>query len=157
LYRFIHPMLYNSKKVRPILLYIFIATFILSWILGTNSINLAFLFQSGALSGAVVDRMEYVNSEDAAKLVANRAEDSRFLSVEKYFIIVIKIFVFIAVLVTNKLLKKSKGNKTAYTNLFALVLLFYSFSFIAASIPSGGRFMNIAHVFLFVLLVKVYV
>lgn len=156
LYRFIHPMLYNCKKVRPILLYIFIATFILSWILGTNSINLGFLSQVDVLPEAVGGRIDYINSEDTAKMVANRAENSMFLSVQKYFIIGIKIFVFIAVLFSNKLLKKMKGDKTIYTNLFALVLFFYSFSFIAASIPSGGRFMNIAHLFLFVLLVKFY-
>jgi hypothetical protein len=157
LYRFFHPSLYNSEKVRSVLLYMFIVTFFLSWILGINSINLGFLSQSGVLSGAVADRIDFVNSADTAKLVETRAENSMFLSVQKYFDIGVKIYVFIAILYINKLLKEMKGNKTIYTNLFALVLFFYSFAFIALSVPSGGRFMNIAHLFLLVLLVKVYV
>lgn len=157
LYRFVHPMLYNSKRVNPVLLYMFIIAFVLSWILGTNSINLGFLTQADVLPSAVGNRMDYINSEDTANLVANRADNSLFLSVQKYFNYGIKIYVFMAVLFLNKLIKKMKGDKTAYTNLFAFVLFFYAFAFIASSVPSGGRFLSIAHLFLFVLLVKVYV
>lgn len=155
-YRFIHPILYNSKGVRPILLYMFIVAFGASWVLGINSINLGFLTEADFLPGAVGSRMDYVNSEDTANLVANRADNSLFLSVQKYFNYGIKIYVFIAVLFLNRLLKRMKGDKTAYTNLFAFVLFFYAFAFIASSVPSGGRFLNIAHLFLFVLLVKFY-
>src|SRR5690606_15088281 len=51
LYWFIHPLLFNNKKVKPILLYIFIISWLLSWFLQKNAINLGFLTQSDALSG----------------------------------------------------------------------------------------------------------
>lgn len=157
LYRFIHPMLYNNKGVNPFLLYMFIGSFAASWVLGTNSINLSFLVGSDALSGEVGDRIRYINSDETANLVESRAESSLFLGVQKYFVYAIKIYVFISVLFLNKLLKRMKGDrKIEYTNLFAFVLFFYSFAFIAMSFPSGGRFMNIAHLFLIVLITKFY-
>lgn len=157
LYRFIHPVLYNNNKVKPLLLYIFLVAFIFSWVLSTNAINIGFLLQPGVLDGAAADRIEFMNSSDTANLVETRAENSLFLSVQKYFTIGIKIYVLITVLLINKFFKKMKGDKLAYTNIFAFVLFFYAFSFIATSFPSGGRFMNIAHLFLFLLLAKVYV
>jgi hypothetical protein len=36
-------------------------------------------------------------------------------------------------------------------------MFFYSFAFIATSFPSGARFLNIAHLFLMVLMLKLYV
>jgi hypothetical protein len=35
-------------------------------------------------------------------------------------------------------------------------MFFYSFGFIATSFPSGGRFLNIAHLFLMLLMVIMY-
>lgn len=156
LYWFIHPLLFNNKKVKPILLYIFIISWLLSWFLQKNAINLGFLTQSDALSGAVGSRISYVNSEDVANLVENRQSNSLFLSVQTYFNYAIKVYVFISILFLNNLFKRAKGNLTAYTNIFAFVLVFYSITFIATSFPSGGRFLNIAHLFMCVLLVKVY-
>ncbi|NMH25347.1 EpsG family protein [Flavobacterium solisilvae] len=155
LYRFVHPMLYNSKRVNPILLYMFIIAFGFSWVLKTNSINLTFL-TSYMLSGEVVERIDYVNSEEIANLVEGRKETSLFLNVQQYFDYGIKIYVFVAVLFLNRLIKRMKGDKTIYTNLFAFVLFFYAFAFLASSVPSGSRFFDIAHLFLFVLLVKFY-
>lgn len=156
LYRFVHPLLYDNKKFASILLYIFIGTFCASWILETNAINLGFLTQNDALAGAVGDRIDYVNSEQVAELVESRKSDSLFLSVQTYFNYAIKIYIFIGILFLNKLLKRMKGDRTSYTNLFAFVLFFYSVAFIATSFPSGGRFMSIAHLFFLVLLGKFY-
>lgn len=156
LYRFIQPFLYNRKGVSPWLFYVFIIAFFASWILGTNSINLGFLTQTDAISGAVGNRLTYVNSEDVATLVESRREDSVFLSVRKYFDYGIKVYVFIGVIFLYNLLKKMRGNKTEYTRFFAFILFFYSFAFIATSFPSGSRFMNIAHLFLFIYLAKNY-
>lgn len=156
LYRFVHPMFYNSKMANSILFYVFTVAFVLSWVLGTNSINLGFLTQAGILSGEVGSRIDYLNSGDVASMVEARRDKSLFLSVQKYFDYGIKMYIFIAVLFLNKLIKKMKGDKTVYTNLFAFVLVFYAFAFIASSIPSGGRFLNIAHLFLLVLMVKFY-
>lgn len=156
LYRLIQPILYNNKGVSSVLFYVFIAAFAASWILGTNSINLGFLTQGDALSGAVGNRLDYVNSQDAATLVENRREGSMFLGIQKYFDMAIKVYVFISVLFLHRLLKKMKGDKTEYARFLAFILFFYAFVFIATSFPSGGRFMNIAHLFLFVYLAKNY-
>jgi hypothetical protein len=156
LYRFIHPLLYNDKSVSKNLYYFFIIAFMASWVLGTNSINLGFLSQVSSLSGEVGNRMEYVNSEDITNLVDNRRENSLFLGVQQYFLDGIKIYVFIVVLFLHKQIKKMAGNKKVLTNLLAFVLFFYTFAFIANSFPSGGRFMNIAHLFFIILLVKFY-
>ncbi|OBW42118.1 hypothetical protein AB670_01538 [Chryseobacterium sp. MOF25P] len=155
LYRFIHPLFYNKKGVMPVLFYIFIATFAASWFLSTNSINIGFLADSDSL-GAAGSRMNSLNTQDMANLVENRRDNSLFLGVQKYFDYGIKIFVFISILFLHKLLKRMKGDKTEYTSFFAFVLFFYSFAFIATSFPSGARFMNIAHLFLLVFLVKNY-
>lgn len=156
LYRFIHPVLYNSKRVNRILLCLFILTFFASWILDTNSINLSFLTQNDILAGAVGDRINYLNTDDIAILVSNRRNTSLFLGVQQYFDYAIKIYVFITVLFLYKLLKRITGNNINCTNLFAFVLAFYSFAFIATSFPSGSRFLYIAHLFFILLLCRFY-
>lgn len=156
LYQFVHPMLYNSKQYKPLLLYAFILIFMASWVLETNSIDLGFLTQSDVLLGAVGDRIDYIGSDDITNLVVQRKDTSVFLSVQKYFDYAIKIYFFIVVLFLNRLLGKIEGDKTAYTSLFAFVLFFYSFALLAASFPSGVRFLNIAHLFLLVLFAKFY-
>jgi hypothetical protein len=155
-YRFTHHFLYTSKGVRPILLYVFVLAFIASWVLSTNAINLDFFAQSSPLSGSVGNRIDYLNSEDIAELVENRKDSSLFLNVRQYFDYAIKFYVFIAVLFLYKLNKGMKENKALYGNLLTFVLFFYSFAFIAASFPSGGRFLNIAHLFLVLLMCKFY-
>jgi hypothetical protein len=137
-------------------LYLFVLAFISSWFLKTNSIDLGFLTQTEVLSGAVANRIDYVNSKDVANLVQNRSENSLFLSVQKYFDFGIKIFVLISVVLIKDLIKRMTGDKTEYTKLFALVLFLYIFAFIAISFPSGARFLAIAHLFLILLLGKLY-
>lgn len=157
LYKFVHPLLYDSDGVKPILLYVFIITFMASWFLKTNFINLSFLSNTAALNGAVGYRLNYLNSDDITDLVNSRKSTSLFLGVQQYFLNAIKIYIFISVLFLNKLLKRMKvGNKIEYTNLFAFVLFFSSFAFIANSFPSGGRFMAFAYLFFAVCLVKFY-
>ena len=157
LYAFIHPKLYNSKGVKPVLFYMFIATFFASWFLKTNSINLSFFTQSDALSGAVGSRLDFINSDRVTQIVDSRKGNSLFLSVQTYFNYAIKIYIFISILFLNKLLKRMKDNKKIeYTNFFAFILFFFSLSFIATSFPSGGRFLNLAFLFFVLYLVKFY-
>lgn len=156
LFRLIHGFLYNSHKINPLLIYVFAASFLASLILKTNSINIGFLSQSSALSGEIGNRLNYVNSEETAALVNNRKNNSLFLSVEQYFDIAIKIYIFISVLYLNKLIKRIKVNRLEYTRLFSFVLMFYSFTFIATKFPSGGRFLSIAHLFFILLIGKIY-
>lgn len=157
LYKFVHPWLYNGKRVKPLLFYVFVATFSASWFLKTNFINLDFLSSTEALSGAVGNRLNYMNSQQVANLYSERKATSLFLGVQEYFNYAIKIYVFISVLFLNKLLKRMKfDNKIEYTNFFAFVLFFFSFNFIASSFPSGSRFMAFSFLFFIVYLVKLY-
>jgi uncharacterized UBP type Zn finger protein len=128
----------------------------LSWFITTNSISLGFLTSTGVISGAVGERIDYVNSSNVAALVESRSDNSLFLSVQNYFNYGIKIYVFICVLYLYKLIHKIKGEKTEYVNILSFVMFFYSFAFIAISFPSGSRFFDIAHLFLLVLLSKIY-
>jgi hypothetical protein len=95
-YKFLlNPFLYNEKKVSAILYYSFIITFILSWVLTTNSIDIGFIKDSEVFEGEVVNRMEFLNSKKVANIVNSRRENSLFLSVQKAFDYFVKIFVFI--------------------------------------------------------------
>ena len=156
IYRFIHPILYNAKSVSTLLFYVFIISFGISWVLDVNSINLSFLSQSGIISGVLGNRIEFLNSEDVANIVESRIENSTFLTVRSYFDYGIKIYILILILFIKKLLKKIDDNKLEYNNILAFVLFFYSFAFLATSFPSGVRFLNIAHLFFCLLLIKIY-
>lgn len=156
LYRVIEPFIWSKSGVNQIMINIFIITFILSWFLGTNFINLSFLTNSDIISGAAGDRINYLNSSEITSLVEKRKENSLFLSVQNYFDIGIKLFVFFIILFIHKILKKINGNKVEYIRFFAFVVFFYSVAFLALSFPSGGRFLIIAHLFLFLFLGKFY-
>lgn len=157
LYKFVHPWLYNTYRIKPVLFYIFVTTFIASWFIKINSINLGFLTGTDALSGAVGSRLNYLQSYYITDLVYSRRSTSLFLGVQEYFNYAIKIYVFISVLFLNKLLKRMEvDNKIEYTNLFAFVLFFFSFAFLANSFPSGGRFMSFALLFFVLYVVKFY-
>ncbi|WP_316790879.1 EpsG family protein [Pedobacter frigoris] len=155
-YKLVERLLYTKDEVKSILFYAFILAFIASWILGANSINLSFLSQADVLSGAVGARMNYINSSEVANLVENRGESSLFLGIQKYFGYGIKIYVFVVILFLRKLLNRAKKDKIEFSRLFAFVLFFYSVAFIASSIPSGGRFLNIGHLFMILLLGRCY-
>jgi hypothetical protein len=154
---FLHSFLFNEKQVSPLLYYIFIICFFVSWVLSTNSIEIGFLKDSEVFTGEVANRIEFLNSEKAANIVNSRSENSQFLTVQRYFNIIIKIYVFISVLFLKKRITTITGNKLKYNSILAFVMFFYSFAFIATSFPSGARFLNIAHLFLMVLMVKMYV
>lgn len=156
LYKFIHPMLYNNKSIKSILLYIFIASFIASWILKTNSINLGFLTESEVISGEIGERIGYINRDEAGALIEDRIANSAFLNVKQYFNDAIKIYVFVIVLFLYRLLKRMRGNKIEYNRFFSFILFYYSIAFVATSFPSGGRFLVIAHLFLFLYMAKMY-
>lgn len=156
IYSLVGRWFYSVDGVSKLLYFFFILTFVVSWFLGTNSINIGFLSQSEALSGAVGSRLEYINSHEVAEIVDNREESSTFVAFQKYFSHAVKLYVFVVILYLRNLFGRFKGDKTRYTRLFAFVLFFYSVSFIASSIPSGGRFLSIAHLFLIILLSMCY-
>lgn len=155
-YRIVESFLYNNKTVGITLFYTFIMAYTASWFLNTNAINLSFISQDSFFSGAIGNRLEYINSSDVGMAVDQRRDNSLFLSVQTYFDYGIKIYVLVVILCLRRWLKAMTGVRTEYVRLFAFVLFFYAFAFIATSIPSGGRFLNIAHLFLIILLGKFY-
>ncbi|GGE00573.1 EpsG family protein [Planktosalinus lacus] len=156
LYKLVHQFFYNKIGVKPLLYYVFVITFLASWFLETNLIKIGFLSQMDIFSGAIGNRMEFLNSSEVANLVDSRKDNSLYLNVKTYFDYGIKIWVFVMVLFIRKLLKKSVGDKSEFTKLFAFVIFFYCLSFVLSTIPSGARFLGIAHLFMILLLVKIY-
>ncbi|MFD0939112.1 EpsG family protein [Pedobacter boryungensis] len=156
LYKLLERILNNKDKINSWLFYAFVLAFAVSWVLGSNTINLGFLSQADVFSGAVGARMKYVNSLEVSNLVEGRNGSSIFLTLQKAFGYGIKIYVFVAALFIRYWLKIATGNKTEYIRLFNFILFFYTVAFIASSIPSGGRFLNIGHMFMILLLGKFY-
>ncbi len=156
IYKFVHPLLYSNKGVNIYLYYLFTISFIASWFLKTNSIDLSFITQGEELSGAVGERINYVNSDEVTKLTETRTGSSAFLGIQEYFHYATKIYVYVVVTFLYKQIQRMKGDLKWFTSMMAFLLFFYSFAFIATSFPSGGRFMSIAHLFLMILIAKFY-
>lgn len=157
IFKFAHPFLYNFNRVKNILFYVLIFSFSLSFILGTNAINLNFLIEGSNSNGEVANRLNYVNSSELANLINKRNINSLFLSVQKYFLLTTKIYIFISLLIINRLMNKiNNKDKKYYLNFYSFILLFFSFAFIATSIPSGVRFLSIGYLFFTVFLVSIY-
>ena len=158
IFKLIHSRLYNSKKIKNILIYLFVISFAASFVLKTNFINLKFLTEVELIEGTeAAYRLNYINSEETSKLIESRSNNSIFLRTQKLFLLLIKTYIFFSCLKIIKILKKLKGDfKKKHLQLLSFVLLFLSFSFVIESFPSGGRFMNIAYLFYFIYLVRLY-
>ncbi|MDC0086568.1 hypothetical protein OAI39_03945 [Polaribacter sp.] len=155
--KFLHNKLYNFKGIKNILILTFIFSFFLSFILSTNFINISFLTEPIGLDSAIGARLDYINSDYITDLVNKRSSNSIFLTTQKYFLITIKIYLFISVLKLNNFFNK-RNIKFSKKNmkLFSFVIMFLSFCFIAESIPSGGRFMNFAYLFYVLFLLQLF-
>jgi|26BtaG_2_1085354.scaffolds.fasta_scaffold00671_5 hypothetical protein len=150
------PFTYNSSNVRPVVLYIFIATSILTLFVDTNLFNLGFLTQLDIVPDAAANRIDYVNSDEVSEIVEARAGDSLFLKVSSYFNYLITAYVLVVMLYIKRFIKNSVDELVSLNLMFSFTLLYYSFANIALSFPSGSRFMVIAHMFLIILLSKFY-
>jgi len=154
--KLIMPFTHDSVKIKPVLFYIFIITFTLSLFLDTNSFDVSFIGRSGVLPTAVSDRVDYINSDEVTDIVESRANNSLFVAVSIYFKYMISIYVLIAIIYIKKIIKNSSGNLKEINLLFSFVLLYYSFANLASTMPSGGRYMQIGHIFLFILICRLY-
>lgn len=154
--KLVMPHTYNARNSKPIVFYIFITTFLISFFLDTNTINLSFLTNSNILPDAAANRIDYVNSEEIVELVDKRAESSLYLTVQSFFNGLISIYVLTVIIYIRKKIENSSGDFTSINKIFSLTLLFYAFAYISISIPSGSRFMDIAHIFLIILLCSFY-
>lgn len=155
--KFFHKKLYNLKGIKNILMLTFILSFLLSFILSSKFINMNFLTQFLGLDTAIGARLDYISSEEVADLVKQRSSNSIFITVQKYFLIIIKFYLFISIIKLNKFFKNRNINfsKTDMT-LFSFVIMYLSFCFIAESFPSGGRFMNYGYLFFVLILLQVF-
>lgn len=154
--KLIMPFTYNSLNIKPIVFYIFIITFVASFFLNTNVINIGFISDLSVVPGGIVDRLDYVNSDEVSDIVETRAGNSLFLTVSSYFNYLISAYVLIVMLYIKRFIKKPSGSFREINILFSFTLLYYSFAHIAVSFPSGSRFMDIAHMFLIILLCRFY-
>lgn len=150
------PFTYNSKNIKPLVFYVFIITFVASFFLSTNVINLNFIADSSFLPSAAADRMSYVNSEKVTEIVHARSESSFFLTVASYFSYLVSAYIFFVIIYIRKFIKNNAINSLEINLMFSFTLIYYSFAHIAGSIPSGLRFMDIAHMFLIILLCRFY-
>lgn len=155
--KLIMPFTYSSTSVKSTVFYAFIITFLSSFFLSTNAIDVGFIADSNILPGAASDRISYVNSDRVTDIVDSRSGNSFFLKVSSYFSYLISFYVFIVILYIHRFIKNIPEKSYELNLMFSFVLLYYSFAYIAASIPSGGRFMDIAHMFLIILLCRFYI
>lgn len=154
-YKFISILFYDKYRVSKNLYYLFLVVYVLSWFLKTNTIDLSFVTQSEVISGEVANRVDFINSSNVTDIVEKRKDNSLFLSVQKYFDFLIKLFVLVAIHKIRDILERNNFQDLYLNKLFTFTLLFYVFAFIAVSFPSGGRFLVFAHMFLFIVIGRI--
>ncbi len=150
------PFTYRSSSTKSFIFYIFVITFASSFFLSTNIIDVNFITSSNILPSAASDRMSYVNSEQVTEIVDARSEGSLFLTVSSYFSYLVSAYVFFVILYMRNFIKKNSIYSKEINIMFSFTVLYYSFAYIAGSIPSGLRFMDIAHMFLIIFLCRFY-
>ena len=148
----LNKVMYSETRINSVLFFIFILTFLASWILGTNSINIGFLAQTSLLSESVGNKVELYNSDKLTETVSER--NSAFHIVSQLFANIIKVYLFIFILIVRNKLKNYPSLELS--RLLAFIMFFLSVSFLASTIPSGARFIMIGYLFVMVLFVRYY-
>jgi hypothetical protein len=153
LFKFFKKITYNNKGIPKWVLVIYIVTFLLSWILDTNVIKLDGLNGLLGFSGSIENKVDLYNSDQITEVI-NERQTSLFHRVNKLFSSLIKILFFMIIIKVYNILKIF--NNQSHNRLFAFILTFTSFSYIAAIIPSGGRFLTLAYLFLLILILRLF-
>ena len=126
--KLLHNKLYYSNGIKNILILTFIFSFLLSFFLKTNFINISFLTQFIGVDNAIGARLDFMNSDYVTNLVKEQANNSLFLTVKNYFQLLIKIYLFISVLLINYFFRRENFKVDTKTlRLFSFVILFLSF------------------------------
>ena len=155
-YTFKH--LFNSNsKLSSLLYYIFVFTFLLSFVMDTNVIKLDILSDATPLQGSVTNKISVYNSDKIGELYKNRINTSFFLTVSKYFGYAMKIYFFTFIIFSKKLIEKIKYQDSKLNKLIVFILFFMSISYILSSVPSGGRFLIIGYISCILLMLKLYI
>lgn len=148
---------YFNKKQKDFnwVYWLFTISLILSLIIPANFFAVDFLLNLGIFSDSVKWKLDAYTSDNATSLYNERLETSLFLNVSKYFGNVIKLVLLILVFMI-----KRKASRFAilgeFKGFYYILLLYLSFGFIAASVPSGGRFLIIGYMLFFYFFYQVY-
>ena len=148
-------ILFLKDKINTFLYFLFVFSFVVSWILETNIINLDFL-SNIIPSDSISNKIDKYNSDEMADLYQKRASESLFLKVSTFFLTLLKICVFFFIVYSRKLLKKIKEPNPVLNKLLSFVLFYFSFAFIISTLPSGTRFLMIGYLFFIIFILKLY-
>ncbi|MFT6601869.1 MAG: hypothetical protein ACJAZZ_001009 [Dokdonia donghaensis] len=139
-----------------LLFYVFVGSFLISWLLSTNVIKLDFL-SSIIPSESISNKLAAYNSDDTALMVEKRASESLFLNISDFFIGCIKIVVFLIICHFRFLLIKHEFVERYIRRFFAFILFYFSLAFIASSVPSGVRFVMVGNIFAMFFFMLIYI
>ena len=145
--------LYSKTEISKVVFIVFIITFILSWVLETNSFSLGFLADQDVLNSSISGKVELYNSDRVTQNINERGT-SFFHTVETIFGNTIKLYIFIIILRMRKIIMNKPDPLSV--KMLAFVMVFISFGFIAKVIPSGGRFQTIAYMAALLLFLRIY-
>ena len=151
LYVLIKKITYSSTGVNKILYYSFIVSFIASWVLESNIISLDFI-GSFVPSDSISNKIGTYNSSEVADVYKERASNSPFLIVSNFFQNLIKIAFFTILVYLKREFQKINDKSLVISKLMAFVFFYFTFSFIIATIPSGGRFLMVGYLFALMLI-----
>lgn len=151
LYLMLKKITYSTTGVNKILYYSFIGSFIISWVLESNIISFDFI---GGLvpSDSISNKIGTYNSSEVADIYKERASNSPFLMVSNFFQSFIKIVFFAILVYLKRKLQRYNAKNLIINKLMAFVFFYFTFSFIIATMPSGGRFLMVGYLFALVLI-----
>ncbi|WP_271856131.1 EpsG family protein [Patiriisocius marinus] len=147
-------LLFKADQTSPWIFTIFVLTFLCSFILESNIINLSSL--SSFLFPSLASKLELYNSSELAEVYEERGK-SLFHTVATTFNYVARFYIFILILKIKKTLKNATDENPELQQLFNFLLLFFSITFMLTLFPSGGRFMTISTQIFFFFLIRFYV
>lgn len=147
---------YSEKKINKLLLFVFVLTFLASWVLESNIIKLDFISDL-IPSRSISNKINLYNSDETAAVKEDKVSGSLFLQLSIYFSYITKIYFFGIILYCYRWIKKIKNPSPNLIKFLSFLLFFYSVSFIAGSVPSGTRFLNICYLLSIIIILKFYI
>ena len=152
---FLQPLFYSSSKVRRWLIVAFFSSFILSFVLDTNAVNVNFLNDSSLIPHSIARKIDIYTSEEVTIAVKER-RDSLFLTVSRLFSYSKRVFFFIFLLFIISKSKKYIMPNEYITKLLSFIIFFLTISYLLSFIPSVARFVYVGFSFVLVLFIRIY-
>ncbi|WP_379953136.1 hypothetical protein [Dokdonia sp. R78006] len=145
--------LYSKLSVNKFLFYAFVGSFCLSWILESNIISFDFIGNI-VPSDSISNKIGTYNSAEVSDIYAEREANSPFLIVSNFFQALMKITFFTIIVYFRNFMEKNGYINPSINRLMAFILFYFVFSFIIATIPSGGRFLMVGYILSLLLMIK---